>query len=96
MQTGSVSQYLTKFNEYNFRITWNNRARISRFFNDLKLKIQNAIAVIAYPESFDKMINLAVRLNNSFRRLKHAQKKPNKGVRNPSHRKKRDSNAINW
>jgi hypothetical protein len=42
-----------------------------RFFNDLKPKIQNAIAVIAYLDNFDKMINLAVRLDDSFRRLKH-------------------------
>jgi hypothetical protein len=30
------------------------------------------MAVVAYPESFDKMINLAIRLNNSFRRLEYA------------------------
>jgi hypothetical protein len=28
--------------------------------------------VIAYPDNFDEMINLAIRLNNSFRRFEHA------------------------
>jgi hypothetical protein len=72
MQTGSVLQYLTKFNEYGFRVIWNDRARISRFFNSLKPKIQNAMAVVAYPDNFDKMINLAVRLNDSFKRFEYA------------------------
>jgi hypothetical protein len=72
MQTGSVPQYLAKFNEYSSRVTWDDRARISRFFNGLKPKIQSAMAMVAYPESFNKMINLAVRLNDSFRRFKHA------------------------
>jgi hypothetical protein len=45
---------------------------MSRFFNNLKLKIQSAMAMIAYPESFDEMINLTIRLNDSFRRFKHA------------------------
>jgi hypothetical protein len=35
------------------------------------------------------MINLVIRLNNSFRRLEHAQKKPGKKIRNPSHKKKK-------
>jgi hypothetical protein len=52
--------------------------------------------VIAYPESFDKIINLVIRLNNSFRRLKHAQKKLNKGMRNLFHRKEWDFNIIDW
>jgi hypothetical protein len=69
---------------------------MSRFFNGLKSKIQNAITVVAYPDNFDKMINLAVRLNNSFRRLKYYQKKLSKEIRNPSHKKKRDPNAIDW
>jgi hypothetical protein len=50
--------------------------------------------MVAYPESFDEIINLAVRLNNSFRRLKHAQEKLSKEIRNLSHRKERDFNAI--
>jgi hypothetical protein len=61
---------------------------MSRFFNSLKPRIQSAIAVVAYPDNFEEMINLAVRLDNSFRRLKHAQEKPGKGVRNLSHKKK--------
>jgi hypothetical protein len=69
---------------------------MSRFFNNLKLKIQNAITVIAYPENFDKIINLAIRFNDSFKRLKHAQKKLDKKVRNPSHKKERDLDAIDW
>jgi hypothetical protein len=39
MQTGLVLQYLAKFNEYGSKIIWNDRARISRFFNNLKSKI---------------------------------------------------------
>jgi hypothetical protein len=94
MQTGSVSQYLIKFNEYDFRVTWDDRARMSRFFNGLKPKIQNAIAVVAYFNNFDKMINLAVRLDNSFRRLEYYQEKLSKEIRNPSYKKERDFNAI--
>jgi hypothetical protein len=44
---------------------------MSRFFNGLKPKIQSVMAVVAYPESFDEIINLAVRLNNSFRRFEY-------------------------
>jgi hypothetical protein len=96
MQTGSVPQYLAKFNEYGSRVTWDDRARMSRFFNGLKPKIQSAMAVVAYPDNFDEMINLAVRLDDSFRRLEHAQEKPGKGVRNPSHKKERDPDAMDW
>jgi hypothetical protein len=96
MQTGSVPQYLAKFNEYGSRVTWDDRARMSRFFNGLKPKIQSAMAVVAYPESFDEMINLAVRLDDSFRRLEHAQEKPGRGIRNPSHKKERDPDAMDW
>jgi hypothetical protein len=45
---------------------------MSRFFNGLKPKIQSAIAMIAYPDNFNEMINLTIRLNNSFKRLEHA------------------------
>jgi hypothetical protein len=69
---------------------------MSRFFNGLKSRIQNAIAIVAYPENFDEMINLAVRLNDSFRRLEHAQKKSGRGIRNPSHKKERDPDAMDW
>jgi hypothetical protein len=71
MQTGSVLQYLAKFNEYSFRVTWNDRAKISRFFNGLKPRIQSAIAMITYPNNFNKIINLIIRLDDSFRRLEH-------------------------
>jgi hypothetical protein len=52
--------------------------------------------MVAYSESFDKMINLVIRLNDSFRRLKHMQKKLGKGIRNPSHKKKKDPNVMDW
>jgi hypothetical protein len=68
---------------------------MSRFFNSLKPKIQSAITVIAYPDNFDKIINLAIRLNDSFRRLEHAQEKLNKKIGNPSHRKEKDPDTIN-
>jgi hypothetical protein len=54
------------------------------------------MTVVAYSDNFDEMINLAVRLNDSFRRLEHYQKKLKKGVRNPSHKKEKNPNAINW
>jgi hypothetical protein len=50
--------------------------------------------MIAYPDNFDEIINLTIRLDNSFKRLKHAQKKPSKKVRNPSHKKKKDPDTI--
>jgi hypothetical protein len=52
--------------------------------------------MVVYPDNFDEMINLAVRLNDSFRRLKYVQKKLSKGVRNLTHMKERDSDIINW
>jgi hypothetical protein len=42
------------------------------------------------------MINLAVRLNDSFRRFKHAQEKPSKGIRNPNYKKEKDPDIIDW
>jgi hypothetical protein len=69
---------------------------MSRFFNDLKPKIQSAITVVTYPDNFDKMINLAIRLDDSFRRLEYAQEKPGKKIRNPSHKKERDPDAMDW
>jgi len=52
--------------------------------------------VVAYPNNFDKIINLAVRLDNSFRRLKHYQEKLNKEIRNPSYKKERNPDTIDW
>jgi hypothetical protein len=52
------------------------------------------MAVVAYPDNFDEIINLAVRLNDSFRRLKHAQKKPGKEMRNLTYKKEKNLNAM--
>jgi hypothetical protein len=52
--------------------------------------------VVAYPDNFNKMINLAIRLNNSFRRLEHAQEKLGKRIRNPNYKKERDPDTIDW
>jgi hypothetical protein len=69
---------------------------MSRFFNSLKPKIQSAIAMIAYPNNFNEIINLVIRLDDSFRRLEHAQEKPGKKIRNPNYKKKRDPDIIDW
>jgi hypothetical protein len=50
--------------------------------------------MVIYPDNFDEIINLAVRLNNSFKRLEHAQEKPGKRVRNPNYKKERNPDAI--
>jgi hypothetical protein len=42
-----------------------------QFFNGLKSRIQNAMAMVAYLDNFNEMINLAVRLDDSFKRLEH-------------------------
>jgi hypothetical protein len=52
------------------------------------------MAVIAYSDNFNEMINFAVRLDDSFKRLKHYQEKPGKGIRNPSHKKNKDFNIM--
>jgi hypothetical protein len=52
--------------------------------------------VIAYPDNFNEMINLIIRLDNNFRRLEYAQEKLSKRVRNPSHKKKRDPDVMDW
>jgi hypothetical protein len=54
------------------------------------------MTVIAYSDNFDKMINLIIRLDNNFRRFKHAQEKLSKGIRNPSHKKEKDPDIIDW
>jgi len=54
------------------------------------------MAVVAYPDNFEKMINLVVRFNDNFRRLKHAQEKLNKEIHNLSYKKEKNSNAMNW
>jgi hypothetical protein len=50
--------------------------------------------VIVYPDNFDEMINLVIRLNDSFRRLEYVQEKSGKKIRNPSHKKERDPDTI--
>jgi hypothetical protein len=52
------------------------------------------MAVMAYPDNFEKMINLIIRLDDSFKRLEHAQEKLDKEIRNPSHKKKKDPNVM--
>jgi hypothetical protein len=52
--------------------------------------------MIVYPDNFNEIINLAIRLDDSFRRLEHAQKKLGKGVRNLSHKKEKDLDAMDW
>jgi hypothetical protein len=69
---------------------------MSRFFNSLKPRIQSAITVVAYPDNFNKIINLVIRFNDSFRRFEHAQEKLNKKIRNLSHKKKRNSDTMDW
>jgi hypothetical protein len=54
------------------------------------------MAMVAYPDNFNKMINLVIRLNNSFRRFKHAQEKLGKEIRNLSHKKEKDPDTIDW
>jgi hypothetical protein len=51
--------------------------------------------MIAYPDNFNKMINLVIRLDNNFKRLEHAQKKPDKRIRNPNYKKEKNPDAIN-
>jgi hypothetical protein len=52
--------------------------------------------VMVYPDNFEEMINLTIRLDDSFRRLEHAQKKLGKGIRNFSHKKERDPDIMDW
>jgi hypothetical protein len=52
------------------------------------------MTVIAYPDNFNKIINLIIRLDDSFRRLKHAQKKSDKKVRNPFYKTERDPDIM--
>jgi hypothetical protein len=54
------------------------------------------MAVVAYPDNFDKIINLAIRLDDNFKRLEHAQKKLDKKIRNSFHKKERDPDIMNW
>jgi hypothetical protein len=53
------------------------------------------MAVIAYPDNFDEIINLAVYLDDSFKRLEYAQEKLDKKIRNPNYKKKRDPDTMN-
>jgi hypothetical protein len=52
--------------------------------------------MVAYPDNFNEIINLAIRLDDSFKRLKHAQKEPGKKMRNPIYKKKKDPNTMDW
>jgi hypothetical protein len=54
------------------------------------------MAMIAYPDNFNKIINLVIRLDDSFRRRKHAEEKSNKGVGNLSYKKERDLDTMDW
>jgi hypothetical protein len=53
------------------------------------------MAVVTYPDNFNEIINLTIRLNNSFKRLEHAQEKLGKKIRNSSHKKEKDPDTIN-
>jgi hypothetical protein len=52
--------------------------------------------MVAYPDNFNEMINLVIRLNDSFRRLEHAQEKLGKKIRNPSYKKDRNPDIMDW
>jgi hypothetical protein len=54
------------------------------------------MAVIAYPDNFNEIINLVIRLNNSFKRLEHAQEKLDKEIRNPNYKKKKNLDTMDW
>jgi hypothetical protein len=52
------------------------------------------MTVITYPDNFNEIINLAICLNNSFRRLEYAQEKLGKEIRNLNYKKERDLDTM--
>ena len=64
-QTGSASEYYTRFLQLSLDAGWNERANISAFKEGLKNSVQLAIASMPMePESLVELANVAVRIDN--------------------------------
>jgi hypothetical protein len=44
-QNASVSEYLTRFTQYFFRIYWDERAKMAQFYKGLRPNIKDAMAI---------------------------------------------------
>lgn len=67
-QKGTVPEYLTRFTQHASRVSWDERSRMMQFYAGLKSHIKDAMALQEFPKDWDALIQLANRLDDSFRR----------------------------
>jgi hypothetical protein len=63
-QTGSASAYAAEFRQLASRLSWNEQALVSQFFNGLKDPVQDELVKIDYPMELNAIIPLAIRIDN--------------------------------
>ena len=56
--------YGFKFNILLYTINWDDTAFAIKFYKKLKNKIKNTVVAINKPKSFEKMIIIAIKINN--------------------------------
>ena len=63
-QTQSTMVYGSRFKILAYTIKWDDAAFASKFYEKLKNKIKNAMVAMDKPESLEKMINIAVKIDD--------------------------------
>jgi len=82
-QIKSVSEYATNFHRISASTNWNDAALSSQFYEGLKDHIKNNMASQERPERLDKLIDLALKLDNRLqeRYLEYRSSNPNNTLR---------------
>ena len=66
----TVFEYLNRFTQYAARVQWDEKAKKSQFYERLKPQIKNAMMIIEYPDTLEKMIAQATRIEDNIERRK--------------------------
>lgn len=93
-QKGSFPEYLTRFTQYSSQVQWDERARMARLYEGLKPNIKDAIALQEFPTEMTKLVELASRLDDNFRR--RDAEKQGWTHRPQKQSKQKDPDAMDW
>jgi Ty3 transposon capsid-like protein len=63
-QTGSAAAYAAEFQRLASRLSWNDAALVSQFFDGLKDSVQDELVKTDYPTKLEGLIPIAVRIDN--------------------------------
>ena len=63
-QTQSTMVYKSRFEILIYTIKLDDAALVSKFYENMKIKIKNPIIAMGRPESLKNMINIAVKIND--------------------------------